>query len=199
LSRKKIIIPEEELVRLVQDKDQRAFSILYDNYSAALYGVILKIVRIEETASDVTQDAFVKIWRNIETYNRTKGSLFTWMLNVARNTAIDKLRSQEYQQSARNQSIDDVIGLVDNEYDTQQYTDYIGLRKIVESLKPEHRQLVDLLYFQGYTQNEVAEEFGIPLGTVKTRIKAAITQLRSSMGGGLSVGLLIALIVKIFN
>jgi RNA polymerase sigma-70 factor, ECF subfamily len=199
LSRKKIIIPEEELVRLVQDKDQRAFSILYDNYSAALYGVILKIVRIEETASDVTQDAFVKIWRNIETYNRTKGSLFTWMLNVARNTAIDKLRSQEYQQSARNQSIDDVIGLVDNEYDTQQYTDYIGLRKIVESLKPEHRQLVDLLYFQGYTQNEVAEEFGIPLGTVKTRIKAAITQLRSSMGGGLSVGFLIALIVKIFN
>ena len=75
----------------MQAQDQRAFSLLYDNYSAALYGVILKIVRTEEIAADVMQDSFVKIWKNIENYNRIKGTLFTWMLNVARNTAIDQI------------------------------------------------------------------------------------------------------------
>jgi RNA polymerase sigma-70 factor, ECF subfamily len=183
LSRKKIILPEEELVRLLQAQDQRAFSLLYDNYSAALYGVILKIVRNDEIAADVMQDSFIKIWRNIESYSRIKGTLFTWMLNVARNTAIDKIRSQEYIQSNKNQDLDDAVSLVDKEYNTQQETDHIGLQKVVDTLKPEYRQIVELLYFKGYTQAEVADEFGIPLGTVKTRVKAAVGLLRGAFAG----------------
>jgi RNA polymerase sigma-70 factor, ECF subfamily len=178
MSKRKTIIDEGDLVLLLQSKDQRGFSILYDNYSSALYGVILKIVRTEEIAADVLQDAFVKIWKNIEGYNRTKGTLFTWMLNVARNTAIDKIRSQDFQNSQRNQDLDSTIETIDNQGNSQFDVDAIGLKKVVENLRPEHRQIVDLLYFQGYTQAEVAEEFGIPLGTVKTRVKAAITQLR---------------------
>ena len=178
MSKRKTIIDEGDLVLLLQSKDERGFSILYDNYSSALYGVILKIVRTEEIASDVMQDAFVKIWKNIEAYNRTKGTLFTWMLNVARNTAIDKIRSQDFQNSQRNQDLDSTVEIIDNQVSSQFDVDAIGLRKVVENLRPEHRQMIDLLYFQGYTQAEVADEFDIPLGTVKTRVKAAIVQLR---------------------
>lgn len=178
MSKRKTIIDEGDLVLMLQSKDQRGFSILYDNYSSALYGVILKIVRTEEIAADVMQDSFVKIWKNIEGYNRTKGTLFTWMLNVARNTAIDKIRSQDFQNSQRNQDLDSTIEIIDNQASSQFDIDAIGLKKVVENLRPEHRQMIDLLYFQGYTQAEVAEEFGIPLGTVKTRVKAAIVHLR---------------------
>ena len=178
MSKRKTIIAEEALVSLLQSKDERGFSILYDNYSSALYGVILKIVRSEEIASDVMQDAFVKIWKNIEAYNRTKGTLFTWILNVARNTAIDRIRSQEFQNSQRNQDLDTSINFIDSQESSQFDIDAIGIKKVVENLRPEYQQMIDLLYFQGYTQAEVADEFGIPLGTVKTRVKAAIVQLR---------------------
>jgi RNA polymerase sigma-70 factor, ECF subfamily len=178
MSKRKTIIAEDALVSLLQSKDERGFSILYDNYSSALYGVILKIVRSEEIAADVMQDAFVKIWKNIEGYNRSKGTLFTWILNVARNTAIDKIRSQEFQNSQKNQDLETSINFIDNQGSSQFDVDAIGIRKVVESLRPEHQQMIDLLYFQGYTQAEVSEEFNIPLGTVKTRVKAAVVQLR---------------------
>jgi RNA polymerase sigma-70 factor, ECF subfamily len=178
MSKRKTIIAEDALVSLLQSKDERGFSILYDNYSSALYGVILKIVRSEEIAADVMQDAFVKIWKNIEGYNRTKGTLFTWILNVARNTAIDRIRSQEFQNSQKNQDLDTSINFIDNQGSSQFDVDAIGIRKVVENLRPEHQQMIDLLYFQGYTQAEVSEEFNIPLGTVKTRVKAAVVQLR---------------------
>jgi RNA polymerase sigma-70 factor, ECF subfamily len=178
MSKRKTIIAEDALVSLLQSKDERGFSILYDNYSSALYGVILKIVRSEEIAADVMQDAFVKIWKNIEGYNRSKGTLFTWILNVARNTAIDRIRSQEFQNSQKNQDLESSINFIDNQGSSQFDVDAIGIRKVVENLRPEHQQMIDLLYFQGYTQAEVSEEFNIPLGTVKTRVKAAVVQLR---------------------
>lgn len=178
MSKRKTIIAEEALVSLLQSKDERGFSILYDNYSSALYGVILKIVRSEEVAADVMQDSFVKIWRNIEGYNRTKGTLFTWILNVARNTAIDRIRSQEFQNSQKNHDLDDHVNFIDSQGGSQFDIDAIGVKKVIENLRPEHQQIIDLLYFKGYTQAEVADEFGIPLGTVKTRVKSAIVQLR---------------------
>lgn len=182
---------------LLRQQDQRGFAILYDNYSAALYGVILKIVRTEETAADVMQDAFVKIWRNISSYERTKGSLFTWILNVARNTAIDKLRSQDYQQSLQNQPLDDSVGMVERENPIETQVDALGVRGLVDQLKPEYRSIVELVYFQGYTQAEVADELAVPLGTVKTRVKAALGHLRSLMGNlGVWASLLWDLFVK---
>ncbi len=178
MSKRKTVIVEETLVTLLKNKDQRGFSILYDNYSAALYGVIIKIVRSEEVAADVMQDAFVKIWKNIEGYDTSKGALFTWILNVARNTAIDKLRSQEFQNTQRNQDLDAHIHAIDSQGGSELEVDAMGLSKVVEQLKPEQKQVIDLLYFKGYTQEEVSKEYGIPLGTVKTRVKAAITFLR---------------------
>lgn len=172
-------IPEDELILLLQGKDKRGFVMLYDNYSPALYGIILKIVRIEEIAEDVMQDAFVKIWKNMDSYNASKGSLFTWILNVARNTAIDKIRSQGYKQEVKIQPIDNNIGFINKTANTHQQIEHIGIQKVVTKLKPEHQIIIDLLYFKGYTQTEAAKELNIPLGTLKTRVKLAINHLRT--------------------
>lgn len=181
MSKRKTKISEQDLLELLRTKTEKGFSVLYDNYSAALFGVVNKIVRSEEIAADVTQDAFVKIWKNLDNYNSAKGTIFTWMINVARNTAIDKIRSQEYIQTRQNLEIENYVGVIDNQNSSSFNVDAIGLQKIIEKLKPEYRQLIDLVYFKGYTQSEIAEEFDIPLGTIKTRIKSAITSLRGYM------------------
>jgi len=177
---RKIKIPEEDLIALLKQNDEKGFTILYDNYSSALYGVILKIVRSEEIAADVMQESFVKIWKNISLYEKSKGALFTWILNIARNSAIDKIRSQDYRQNNSIQSVENNVNLIENQTNTQTnfHTDFIGVDKIINQLRPEYQLLIDLIYLKGYTQAEVSEEFNIPLGTVKTRIKAAINQLR---------------------
>jgi RNA polymerase sigma-70 factor (ECF subfamily) len=135
-------------------------------------------VKSEELAEDVLQDAFIKIWKNITAYDSSKGTLFTWILNVARNTAIDKIRSQEYKNLSKIQPIDNHVGLVDHQSNTQTQIDHIGLDKVVDKLKPEHQTIIDYIYFKGFTQVEVSEALNIPLGTVKTRVKSAINHLR---------------------
>ncbi|MDQ3112132.1 MAG: sigma-70 family RNA polymerase sigma factor [Bacteroidota bacterium] len=177
--RTKTILPSEpELIALLKARDERGLRVLYDHYSAALYGVILRIVIERETAEDVLQESFVKIWNNSASYDASKGRLYTWLLNVARNTAIDKTRSKNFRKKGQVQSIEDFVYSVDKQHNNTTPVDHIGLRKFVDELKPDQRQLIDLLYFGGYTQSEAAEELNLPLGTVKTRVKAALTQLR---------------------
>ena len=175
---KRHIIPEETLVELLRQQNTKAFGILYDNYSSALYGIILRIVDKQEIAEDVMQDSFVKIWKNFTQYDAAKGRLFTWMVNLARNLAIDKVRSKEFSNSSKNQNLDDIVHFVDFKTNSTPNPDVIGLKKLVDELDPEQKKLIDLLYFGGYTQMEVSEKFGIPLGTVKTRARMAIMNLR---------------------
>jgi RNA polymerase sigma-70 factor (ECF subfamily) len=165
---------EYELVAALRQKNDDAFTYLYDHYCGALHGVIKQIVQDTELANDVMQEAFVNIWRRIETYDESKGRLFTWMLNIARNAAIDKTRSKGFQQSLRQMPLDgETI-----QASVKPGTDDFGLKKIVFKLKEEQRQLIDLSYFQGYTHEQIAQVLHIPLGTVKTRIRSALTQLR---------------------
>lgn len=154
-----------------------AFSYLYDNYSGSLYTIIAQIVNDVELANDVLQEVFINIWKKIETYDATKGRLFTWMLNIARNASIDTLRSRSYQNSQKNQPISTTTEW-SNSRSAQVNIDNIGFRRVVERLKKEHRTLIDLAYFKGYTHEEIAEIENIPLGTVKTRIRNALLQLR---------------------
>jgi RNA polymerase sigma-70 factor (ECF subfamily) len=136
----------------------------------------LNIVSDKDFASDVLQEVFIKIWRQIETYDNTKGRLFTWMLNVARNASIDAVRSKGYQKNQKNRE------LTENVFDaggsTIINTDRIGLKKLVHNLKEDYRILIDLSYFQGFTQDEISKMLDIPLGTVKTRMRSALIQLK---------------------
>ena len=170
---------EPELVLALKERDNQAFAFLYDRYSGALYSIIRQIVTDNsELAADVLQEVFINIWRKIESYDPTKGRLFTWMLNIARNASIDTLRSKSFQNSQKNQELPDNVNKGASGQTTQQNVDNIGLKKVLEKLKPEHRVLVDLAYFKGFTHDEIAEMMTIPLGTVKTRIRNALLQLR---------------------
>ena len=167
---------EAELVMLLKQRHQSAFNYLYDNYSGALFTVVLNIISDREQASDVLQEVFVKIWRQIESYDETKGRLFTWMINIARNASIDTLRSKDFKNSLQNRELNESV--YDSAGSTELKTDQIGLRKVIHRLKDEYKILVELSYFEGYTQDEISKMLNIPLGTVKTRLRTALTQLR---------------------
>ncbi len=166
---------EQELVWLLKQRNEQAYSYLYDHYSGALFSVILCVVKEEELAADVLQEVFIKIWRQISLYDTTKGRLYTWMLNVARNTSIDAIRSKGVKNSRQNQE------LTENVYEqagsAEMKTDAIGLRKLVHTLKDEWKILIELSYFEGYTQDEMAKMLNIPLGTVKTRLRSGLAAL----------------------
>jgi RNA polymerase sigma-70 factor (ECF subfamily) len=167
---------EQELITALKAKEDQAFSYLYDQYSGSLYSIILQIVKSPESARDVLQEVFVNIWRKIESYDPVRGRLFTWMLNISRNASIDLLRSKSYQNSQKNQEIADTV--YGSDQVSQTNIDSIGLTRFLGKLRPEQRVLIELAYFKGYTHDEIAQIEDIPLGTVKTRIRNALLQLR---------------------
>lgn len=169
---------EEELVMLLKSHDKDAFSYLYDNYSAALNGIIYRMVESKELAEDILQEAFVKIWNNFNNYDTSKGRLFTWMLNITRNLTIDTLRSKGYKKQQKISSDENSVSNVTDENFGADKFDTIGIRKQLANLKPEQRSIIDLAYFNGFTQDEISREMGLPLGTVKTRMRSAILELR---------------------
>lgn len=173
-----IKISEEDLIALLVQRDMKGMEILYDNYSSALYGVIYRIIKNDEIAEDVLQDSFLKIWNHFLQYDPEKGRLFTWMVNIARNQAIDKVRSKDFVNQSKNQSLDNAVSFVDLNKSTAYNPDTIGLKEMVKKLDGEYRQIIDLIFFEGYSQSEAAEKLNIPLGTVKTRSRTAIMKLR---------------------
>jgi RNA polymerase sigma-70 factor (ECF subfamily) len=169
---------EEELIALLRQQSREAFNYLYANYSAGLYGVIRKVISDEQTAQDVLQDVFVKIWNNIEQYNPGKGRIYTWMINIARNAAIDKLRSKGEIMKSKIHGGEEVVYNAQKDLKTEVATDTIGLKDAVAELKPEYQVIVNLAYYKGFTMDEIAKTLEIPLGTVKTRMRHAMQLLR---------------------
>jgi RNA polymerase sigma-70 factor, ECF subfamily len=176
LKSRSIKYTEEELVALLKQNSEQGFSYLYDHYSGALYGVIFRMIQDEDRANDLMQDVFVKIWKNIDKYNEGKGRLYTWMLNIARNSCIDNLRLVENKVNIQN--LENTVYEIDRQEAVSIGLDETGIHEFMQRLKPERKQLLDMAYFEGYTQEEIAEKLGLPLGTVKTRIRAALQELR---------------------
>jgi RNA polymerase sigma factor (sigma-70 family) len=171
-------VTQEEIIQGLRRKDKAALSYLYDHYADALLGVISRIVQDQDVAEEVLQDAFMRFWEKIDHYDAERGRLFTWMMRIARNLALDKLRSKGMKQQGKSDSISDNVYMLDQSQRTESSVDAIGLEKILDELPEEQRFVIDKLYLQGYTQSEVAEEFAIPLGTVKTRLRSAMVKLR---------------------
>jgi RNA polymerase sigma-70 factor, ECF subfamily len=175
---KKVTYNQEELVVLIRKGDQKAFAYLYDNYSEALFGVIYKIVSSHEEAEDVLQQSFIKIWNNFNSYDELKGRLYTWMLNISRNLAIDSTRSKHEKIKSKIQNDADFVYERNHPFSENTTHEYIGFDALLTSLKEEEKELINLVYYQGYTQEEIAKKISIPLGTVKTKIRKAIIKLR---------------------
>lgn len=172
---------EKQIIQWLQARDKRAINYLYDAYGAALYGLIFRMVQSEEVAQDLVQDTFVKVWKNGDRYDASKGTLFTWIINIGRNTAINAIQSKAYRNSLKNQSVENLVHsnghtTVIHELNVNQ----IGLKGLVNELDEKYRVLIELLYFQGYTQREAEEHLGIPLGTIKSRVRIALRELRKA-------------------
>ncbi len=172
---------EEELVMLLRRQDQQAFSYLYDNYAAALNGIISRMVEESQLAEDILQEAFIKIWNNFQQYDNTKGRLFTWMINITRNLTIDTLRSKGYKKQRKISKDENSVSNFQDKSFSEDKFDSIGLQKQLANLKPAQKSVIDLAYFSGYTQEEISKEMNIPLGTVKTRMRSAILELRKML------------------
>lgn len=170
---------QEELLVLIYKKDERAFTYLYDMYAKSLFSVINVLVKNREEAEDVLQEVFVKIWKNIDSYNESKGRFYTWILNIARNTSIDKLRSKNFSNTQKNLSSDNFVNLLEDSNKLVNRIDTIGIQEFVKKLKPKCIEIIDLLFFKGYTQQEASEELAMPLGTIKTHNRNCINDLRN--------------------
>ena len=171
----------DSLVKLVQSKSERGFHTLYNKYCGALYGIIIKLVKRTDVADDLLQDTFVKIWKHIDTFDSSKGTLYTWMLNIARNQAVDYLRSATHQKQLLQVEIDlfshctDSIGNITSNSCAIEFRDF---KNKALQLNPKYTEVIDLIYFYGWTQEQTAEILKLPLGTIKTRARKGLSLLK---------------------
>ncbi|MBV6426647.1 MAG: ECF RNA polymerase sigma factor RpoE [Haliscomenobacter sp.] len=170
---------EIELVKLLQSGDEAAYAQLYDRYASLLFGVLVRIVGEREDAENLLQDCFVKIWQHVDRFDPEKGRLATWLINIARNTAIDFTRSKYFSQKRQIQPLENFVHKEPGSVSTGLPVDTLGLWQLVKQLTPACREVIEWMYFEGYTQQEIADRFGIPLGTVKTRTRIALKELRT--------------------
>lgn len=172
---------ETELVTRLKNGDQQAMSELYDRFSSALLGIIMKVIPDQATAEDVLQETMIKIWNNIGSFDSAKGRLFTWMINIARNQSIDKTRSKGFKQQSKNSSVEDSVYLNESIPAAGANADTMDVKNWLLHLPEENRQLMRLAYFMGYTQEEISKELNMPLGTVKTKIRNSLILLRKKL------------------
>lgn len=173
---------EKKIIDMFAEGDVRAMDLLYDHYADTLYGVVVNMVKNEGKAQDILQDAMVKVWKNSRSYDPAKGRLFTWLLNIVRNRAIDELRKMKRAGEIYGTASD--VSMEMTEADNADVTVPHDIGKVLEQLDDHNKSLIEHSYILGYTHPEIAEKFDIPLGTVKTRIRNAMKELRSIFGNG---------------
>ena len=182
---------EKHIVELLQERNDKAISLLYEHYGDTLYGVAKKVVRDEELAQDVLQESFVKIWKKSDSYDASKAKLFTWLFRITRNTAIDKLRSVNTKSDKEIQmDVSDVYNLgVDSIR-----PEFMDVRENLDKIEDKYQIVLEALFFHGMTQQEASDELDIPLGTIKSRLKIGLRELKKIYGSSMIFALLLNLI-----
>ncbi len=167
------VSPDIDIILQLQNGDKTALYALYDKYSGALYGVILRMCRDKEMAEDLLQETFLKIWKKIDQYDATKGKFYTWSYRIAKNTTLNALRKA----SPLIQNED--LGVYKNIAEEETFRDYSELNGVVKNLEPQHQKAIELVYFKGYTHREAHEIMGVPLGTFKSYVRQALLQIKN--------------------
>lgn len=173
---------QELLILQFQQKDVKAYEKLYNMYCDSISGVINTIVKNDDVTQEITQDVFIKAWNNAESYSSAKGRFFTWLLNIARNAAIDYTRSKKFKQSKQNLNSDFFVDIIASNENLDSKVNGIGLKEFVNKLTDTCKSVIELLYFKGFTQVEASEELNMPLGTIKTKNRTCIGNLRTMLG-----------------
>ncbi len=167
----------KSLCQQVMDHDPQCIHMLYDNYGGALYGVIYRIVNDESVSVELLQDVFVKIWNKGSQFDSEKGRLYTWMMRIARNTALNYMASKAHKKKDLIQSDSNLVYLTDTGgFNTQ--VDSMDILEVMKRLDDKYQSIVKLIYLEGYTQKEVSDQLRIPIGTVKSRVRIALREMR---------------------
>lgn len=180
---------EIELLYKIARGDQNSLEILYDLYCRVIYSLVLRVLKRREDAEEITQNVFLQIWEKAGLFNFEKGSVYTWIINIARNKAIDKLRSKDYRQIKENVIELDKYdwwqeGNKDIAIDTLSDIDTIEhVKKALTMLPNEQKLVIEMAYFEGCTHVEIADKLNLPLGTVKTRARQAMIKLQKFFNG----------------
>jgi RNA polymerase sigma-70 factor (ECF subfamily) len=172
-------LDDTELISEVVNGDQRAFLALYDRYSSRVYTLALRMMRDQMMAEEVVQDTFLKLWSRAGQYMNDRGSLLIWLLTIARRTALDRLRLESRRPTlSEANDPDQVWELTPEPESTSEEARWHSLYLAVRSLPEEQRNVIELAYYQGMSQSEIAETLALPLGTVKTRLRTGMDHLR---------------------
>jgi RNA polymerase sigma-70 factor (ECF subfamily) len=169
---------EQELVEGLINSDQQTFSRIYDKFSSSLFSMILGWIKDAEVAENLLQDVFLRAWMSRQRYDQSRGRLFTWLYKISRNICIDYYRSRRYKQTRALVAAEDLTNTLCDKKDSNGSVDAIALRDFVDCLRQEEKEVIDLMYFKGFTQCEIAKLLCMPLGTVKTRANRAVKNLR---------------------
>lgn len=172
-------LEDTEIVKRIVNKDKNALYHLYDKYSGALFGVILRICQNQELAEDVLQETFLRIWEKMDSYNPDKGKFYTWAYRIAKNRALNSIRKTGMLIQ------NDDLSVIKDKSEPEVNFDLTTLNGALSKLEPHHQEAISLVYFRGYTHREANEEMGVPLGTFKSYIRQAIQLLRESYNIGL--------------
>jgi RNA polymerase sigma-70 factor, ECF subfamily len=168
------------LMRRIAGGDETALTAAYDRYARLVYSVALRVLGNVQLAEEVSQDIFYQLWRTAPAFNPSRGSLSGWLLVCARNRAISRLRGRGAEPAVelREQTAVRTVNLEDDLAQAQQIS---RVRTALEKLQPAQRQALELAYFEGLTHTEIARRTGEPLGTVKTRLRAAVEFLKRAL------------------
>jgi RNA polymerase sigma-70 factor (ECF subfamily) len=166
-----------KMATTIQVMDDKAFADLYERYSAVLYGALYKVLKNKEQTEDALQNTFIKVWLHRNSYDIARGTQFTWMLNIARNEALDMLRSKHHRNTRKTFSLDIHQSVASG--NPFAHLDHLDISKLLFILKPKDRAILELCFFRGYTCEETARTLQIPCGTIKTRMQHSYKVLRA--------------------
>jgi len=174
----------EGLLVATANGDRVAFKTLYDRSSAKLFGVVLRILRNRQKSEDVLQDVYLKIWQKAGSYDAAQGRPITWMATIARNRAIDIIRATRPEHStAEPGDEEEIFRLGGQENSNVDLGDLESLRFCLGEMKQDDRNYVLLAYYEGFSREELAERYGSPIGTIKTRLRRGLLALRTCLEG----------------
>jgi len=175
-------ISDVDLLAEIASKDRAAFDMLYERYSQLVFNLGNKIVKDHDYAGEVLQSVFVQIWNKADTYNSKKGAVSTWIINITRNKSIDILRKTKKQKLNVDLDLDNLESDSAYEFTLSERSERREIiMNAMESISPEQRKIIELIYFEGYTHKEASEILNIPLGTAKTRVHLGIAKLRDKL------------------
>jgi len=173
-------IIEKQIIDKLRGRDEGGIALLYSHYTNALFGIAMRVLSHEAFAEDALQKSYLKIWNNIDQYSEHQATLYTWMAQIVRNTAIDIRRLKSFQAEAKSDTYNPIVHIGET---TKIDTDKLDVQKAITSLDEKYAFVLEYLYLRGYSQSELADEFDMPLGTIKSRVKKAINILRTHLKG----------------